>query len=52
MKALCIEGVATRDDPEPCVGVRKGADEASVGAHVGRAIDCHEEGPPPAMATL
>jgi hypothetical protein len=39
MKALCIEGVATRDDPEPCVGVRKGADEASVGAHVGRAIE-------------
>lgn len=39
MKAPCIEGVATHDDPEPCVGVRKGMGEASVGAHVGRAIE-------------
>jgi hypothetical protein len=28
MKTLCIEGVATHDGPEPCVGARKGADEA------------------------
>ncbi len=39
MKELCIEGVATHDDPEPCVGVREGEGEASVGAHVGRAIE-------------
>jgi len=39
MKELYIEGVATHDDPEPCVGVRKGAGEASAGAHVGRAIE-------------
>lgn len=39
MKELYIEGIATRDDPEPCVGVRKGVGEASVGAHVGRAIE-------------
>lgn len=28
MKALCIEGVATHDDPESCVGARKDAGEA------------------------
>jgi hypothetical protein len=39
MQELYIEGVATHDDPEPCVGVRKGVGEASVGAHVGRAIE-------------
>lgn len=39
MKELYIEGIATHDDPEPCVGVRKGVGEASVGAHVGRAIE-------------
>jgi hypothetical protein len=39
MKALYIEGVAIHDDPEPCADVRKGVGEASVGAHVGRAIE-------------
>jgi hypothetical protein len=39
MKELYIEGVATHDDPEPCVDVREGAGEASVGAHVGQAIE-------------
>ena len=39
MKELCIEGVATHDDPESCVGVRKGAGEALTGANVGRAIE-------------
>ena len=39
MEELCIEGVATHDDPEPCVGVREDAGEASAGAHVGRAIE-------------
>jgi hypothetical protein len=39
MEELYVEGVATRDGPEPCVGVREGVGEASVGAHVGRAIE-------------
>lgn len=39
MKELYIEGVATHDDPEPCVGVREGVGEASVGARAGRAIE-------------
>jgi hypothetical protein len=39
MEVLYVEGVATRDGPEPCVGVREGVGEASVGAHVGRAIE-------------
>lgn len=39
MQELYIEGVATHDDPEPCVDVREGGGEASVGAHVGRAIE-------------
>ena len=39
MRELYIEGVATHDDPEPCVSVRKGIGEASVGAHGGRAIE-------------
>jgi len=39
MKELHIEGVATHDDPEPCVGVREGVGEASVGARAGRAIE-------------
>jgi hypothetical protein len=39
MEELYIEGVATRDDPEPCVGVREGVGEASVGARAGRAIE-------------
>lgn len=39
MKTLCIEGVAIHDDPEPCVCAREGVAEASVGVHVGRAIE-------------
>jgi len=39
MRELYIEGVATHDDPEPCVGAREGAGEALVGAHVGRGIE-------------
>jgi hypothetical protein len=39
MKELYIEGVATHDDPESCVGARKGSGEALTGAHVGRAIE-------------
>jgi hypothetical protein len=39
MRELYVEGVAIHDDPEPCVGTREGGGEASVGAHVGRAIE-------------
>ena len=31
MRVLYVEGVAIHDGPEPCGGVREGADEASVG---------------------
>ena len=44
MEELYIEGVATHDDPEPCVGVRKDVDEASVGARAGRAIEPRNHG--------
>ncbi len=37
MKELYEKGVATHLGPEPCVRLRKGPCEASVGAHVGRA---------------
>jgi hypothetical protein len=35
------EGVATRIGPEPCVGVREGAGEASVGERIGQPLS-HE----------
>jgi len=44
MKALCIEGVATHDDPESCVGARKDAGEALTGARAGRAIEPRNQG--------
>ena len=44
MQELYIEGVATHDDPESCVGVRKGVGEALTGAHVGRAIEPRNHG--------
>ena len=39
MEELYVEGVATRDDPDPCVGVREGTCEASGWARAGRAIE-------------
>src|SRR6476659_1999557 len=39
MEELYVEGVATRDDPEPCVGVREGTGETSGWARAGRAIE-------------
>ena len=39
MKESDIEGVATHDGPESCVGVREGAGEALTGVHVGGAIE-------------
>ncbi len=35
MRESDIEGVASRDGPEPCVGVREGVREASVGVRAG-----------------
>jgi hypothetical protein len=34
------EGVATHIGPEPCVGVREGAGEASAGERTGRLLSC------------
>jgi RNA-directed DNA polymerase len=39
MRELYIEGVATHDGPESCVGVREGDGEALTGVRVGRAIE-------------
>ena len=44
MEELYIEGVATHDDPEPCVGVREGVGEASEGARAGWAIEPRNHG--------
>jgi hypothetical protein len=39
MKTLYIEGVAIHDDPESCIGARKGDGEALTGVHAGWAIE-------------
>src|ERR687894_510050 len=39
MRELYIEGLATHDDPESCVGVREGVCEALTGARAGWAIE-------------
>jgi hypothetical protein len=39
MEELYIEGVTVHGGPEPCVVVREGGDEASVGVRAGRAIE-------------
>jgi hypothetical protein len=44
MEELYIEGVATHDDREPCVGAREGAGEASVAARAGQAIEPRNHG--------
>lgn len=44
MEELYIEGIATHDDPEPCVNVREGVGEASEGARAGRAIEPRNHG--------
>ena len=38
MKEPYVEGPATHDDPESCVGSREGAGEALTGARAGRAL--------------
>ena len=44
MREPYTEGVATHGDREPCVGVRKGAGEASVAARAGQAIEPRNHG--------
>ena len=44
MRTLYVEGVATHDDPESCVGVRKGGGEALTGVRAGWAIDPRNQG--------
>jgi hypothetical protein len=39
MKELYVEGLATRDGPQPCVDVPRGRGEALAGARAGRAIE-------------
>lgn len=39
MEEPYIEGVATHDGPESCVGVREGGGEALTGVRAGRAIE-------------
>src|SRR6266508_6665009 len=39
MRELYVEGVATHDGPEPCVGDPQGRSEALVGVRAGRAIE-------------
>ncbi len=38
MKVRYDEGLAIRIGPEPCVGPREGAGEASVGEHIGQPL--------------
>ena len=39
MEELYVEGVATRDGPESCTGIREGAGEALTGVRAGRVIE-------------
>ena len=39
MEELYVEGLATHDDPEPCVDDPRGRGEALTGARAGRAIE-------------
>ena len=36
MKVRHVEGVVTRNGPEPCVGIREGVGEASAGVRIGQ----------------
>jgi hypothetical protein len=44
MRELYIEGLATHDGREPCVGAREGTGEASVAVRAGRAIEPRNHG--------
>ena len=43
MQVRCDEGVAIRIGPEPCVGVREGAGEASAGERIGQPLSCENK---------
>ena len=38
MKVRHVEGVVTRNGPEPCVGIREDAGEASAGVRIGQPL--------------
>jgi hypothetical protein len=38
MQVLYVEDLANHDDPESCVGIRKGVGEALTGEHAGRVL--------------
>jgi len=44
MRTPNVEGLATHDGPESCVGVREGAGEALTGVRAGRAIEPRNHG--------
>ena len=44
MRTLYVEGVATHDGPESCVGVREGEGEALTGVRAGWAIEPRNHG--------
>ena len=44
MRTLYVEGVATHDGPESCVGARKGGGEALTGVRAGPAIEPRNHG--------
>jgi hypothetical protein len=44
MRELYIEGLATHDDPESCVGACEGVGEALTGARAGWAIEPRNQG--------
>jgi hypothetical protein len=39
MRTLCIEGIASHDNPESCTSAREGRSEALTGAHAGTDIE-------------
>jgi hypothetical protein len=40
VKVRHVEGVVTRNGPEPCVGIREDAGEASAGVRIGQPLSC------------
>jgi hypothetical protein len=38
VKVRHVEGVVTRNGPEPCVGIREDAGEASAGVRIGQPL--------------